>query len=105
MSRKVAVLPQAELDATEYAAYISEDSASAAHRWLVGLEGVISELEDMAEAWPEIPERGAFRRKYRHRHHHSHRIVFFIDEESNTVVIARIYHAARKELSQRDLDR
>jgi len=103
MAHKVITLPQAEADATKYAEYIAQDSREAAYRWLVGLEGAIQSLTEMPESFSLIPESGQFTRRYRHLHYHSHRIVFFVEEALQVVVVARIYHGARSGLHQRDL--
>ena len=103
MAYRVITLPQAEHDALEYAAQIAKDSPATAGKWLVGLEQAVAALSEMPGGFVIIPETGRFRRTYRQFHYHSHRVVFFVDEGDQAVVVARVYHGARDHLRPNDL--
>lgn len=105
MAFKVIVLQRAEADAEEYVQFIAANSRQAAGDWLQGLELEISGLAEMPQRYATIPEQGRFRHLYRHLHYHSHRVIFFVDELAQTVVVARIYHSARERLRIEDLPR
>ena len=91
-------------DAEEYVRFIREQGSEpeVAERWWRGLLDAIDSLEDMPERCPPIPEINEFEEKLRHLLYYSHRIVFRINETGKTVVVLRIYHAARKTLSRED---
>ncbi len=104
MKHKIVILSMAEEDAREGAAYIAADSAVAAAKWLTGLELSIESLSEFPNRFSRIPEAGSFNREYRQLHYHSHRIVFFVDEEAQAVVVARIYHGSRDKLRPSEVE-
>jgi plasmid stabilization system protein ParE len=91
-------------DAEEYVRFIREQGREpeAAERWWRGLLDAIDSLEEMPLRCPPIPEIDDFEETLRHLLYYSHRIVFRVNEMTKTVVVLRIYHAARKTLSGED---
>jgi plasmid stabilization system protein ParE len=101
---RVDITETAISDAEEYVQFIREQGSEpeVAQRWWHGLLDAIDSLEEMPERCPLIPETDEFADKLRHLFYSSHRIVFRINETAKTVVVLRIYHAARKTLSRDD---
>ncbi|AIE86819.1 type II toxin-antitoxin system RelE/ParE family toxin [Fimbriimonas ginsengisoli] len=104
MGFRVFILPQAEADAAEYAAYIAQDSPNAALKRIDGLSEMFEALSEMPERFTVIPEQGRFRRSYRQFHYHSHRVILFVDDAAEKVVVARVYHGSRDLLRSGDLE-
>lgn len=105
MAFRILVLPSAEADIEAYSQHIAKESVEAARAWLQGLEQELNALEEMPHRFAKIPEEGQFRCVYRQAHYHSHRVIFFVDDKSFTVAIARVYHGARDRLRLWDLPR
>ena len=91
-------------DIEEAVTYIARDSLRVAAKWKDGLEQIVLSLNELPYRFPLIPESSSFEREYRHIIYFSHRIVYRIDEDSQTVYIVRVYHGARRPLSIHDLD-
>ena len=92
-------------DTREYAAFVRHEkqSASAAKRWLDELEGVILSLSEMPNRYKVIEEQEAFGISLRQVLHYSHRVVFHVNEATQSVHVLRVYHGARRELSPDDV--
>jgi toxin ParE1/3/4 len=85
--------PSARFDLADIAAFIAEDSPSAAERFITGLFEVVDRLADFPESGRIVPEfsdpdiREVIRNPCR--------IVYRVDRRKHTVEIARVWHAAR----------
>jgi plasmid stabilization system protein ParE len=100
---RVEITDPARDDIDSATAYIAQDSPSAAQKWMSGLDNLIQSLEAMPERYPVIPESIGMTRSYRGAVYHSHRVIFRIDEEQNVVYVIRLYHGARRPLTDHDL--
>jgi len=92
-------------DALEHAMFVRDEkqSAQAAARWLDELEAVILSLAEMPNRYKMIDERESFRITLRQVLHHSHRVVFHVNEGTQTVHVLRVYHGSRRALSPEDV--
>ena len=105
MNYKIVVQDSAIADALEYAAYILQESQSpeAAKRWLDDLEALINGLEKMPKRYGAIPEQGAFKLSLRQVNYHSHRVVYHVDDQTQTVHVLRVYPGSRRSLSPSEI--
>ena len=93
MAFKLIWSPSARFDLKDIAAYIAEDSPSAAERFVSSLFQAVERLTDFPESGRIVPEfndptiREVIRKPCR--------IVYRIDRSKRTIGIARIWHAAR----------
>jgi addiction module RelE/StbE family toxin len=93
MAFKLIWSPSAQLDLKDIAAFIAEDSPSAAQRFVKSLFRVVERLADFPESGRIVPEfdlpdiREVIRRPCR--------IVYRIDRGERTIEIVRVWHAAR----------
>jgi toxin ParE1/3/4 len=85
--------PTAKFDLEDIAAFISEDSASAAERFVRNLFQTVEKLADFPESGRIVPEFNdpAIREVIRK----PCRIVYRVDRRERVVEIARIWHSAR----------
>ena len=101
---KVVVDPAALEDIDEATRYIAaQGNPERAMRWKVGALSAIGSLREFSMRCAVIPEAVDLDNAFRHLHYHSHQIVFEIYEEDRTVVVARVYHVARRALRLSDL--
>lgn len=93
MAFKLIWSPTAKLDLKDIAAFIAEDSASAAERFVMSLFQAVERLADFPESGRIVPECNdpAIREVIRK----PCRIVYRVDSGKRIVEIARIWHAAR----------
>lgn len=93
MAFKLIWSPTARFDLTDIAAFIAEDSASAADRFVRSLFQTVERLADFPESGRIVPEFGdpTIREVIRK----PCRIVYRVDSGKRIVEIARIWHAAR----------
>lgn len=93
MAFKLIWSPTAKLDLKNIAAFIAEDSASAAERFVKSLLKAVESLADFPESGRIVPEFNdpAIREVIRK----PCRIVYRVDSRKRNVEIARIWHAAR----------
>jgi toxin ParE1/3/4 len=93
MAFKLIWSPSAQLDLKDIAAFIAEDSPSAAQRFVKSLFQVVERLADFPESGRMVPEfddpgiREVIRRPCR--------IVYRINRGERAIEIARVWHAAR----------
>ncbi len=93
MAFKLIWSPTARFDLKDIAAFIAEDSASAAERFVRSLFQVVERLADFPESGRIVPEfddpviREVIRKPCR--------IVYRVDSGKRIVEIARVWHAAR----------
>jgi len=104
MAFRIEIAQPAIDDIDEAVAFIAQDSPSDAAKWKAGLEKLIFSLRDMPTRYPIIPEAIDLQRSYRSVIHHSHRVVFRIDDEIGVVYVVRVYHGARRPLTEGDVD-
>jgi plasmid stabilization system protein ParE len=85
--------PTAKFDLKDIAAFIAEDSASAAERFVGSLFQSVERLADFPESGRIVPEFNdpAIREVIRK----PCRIVYRVDGRKSVVEIARVWHAAR----------
>ena len=85
--------PTAKFDLKDIAAFIAEDSTSAAERFVRSLFHAVERLADFPESGRIVPEfndpvlREIIRKPCR--------IVYRVDNRKRTIEIARVWHAAR----------
>lgn len=93
MAFKLIWSPTARFDLKDIAAFIAEDSASAAERFVRSLLQTVERLADFPESGRIVPEFGdpTIREVIRK----PCRIVYRVDSGKCIVQIARIWHAAR----------
>ena len=93
MAFKLIWSPTARFDVKDIAAFIAEDSASAAERFVRSLLQAVERLADFPESGRIVPEFGdpAIREVIRK----PCRIVYRVDHRKRIVEIARVWHAAR----------
>ena len=93
MAFKLIWSPSAQLDLKDIAAFIAEDSPSAARRFAKSLLQVVERLADFPESGRIVPEfndpaiREVIRRPCR--------LVYRINRGEHTIEIVRVWHAAR----------
>jgi len=104
MDFNVVITDRAQDDIDENTLFIATDSPNMAAKWKNELESLILALSSMPTRFPSLPESSKLEQTYRSAAHYSHRVVFRIDETTNTVFIVRVYHGARKPLAQADVD-
>jgi toxin ParE1/3/4 len=106
LNYKVIVQDAAIRDAREYAAFIRKKSkdAEAARRWLDALEALIQALAEMPNRYKVIEEQEDFQIRLQQVIHFSHRVIYHVDERTQTVHVLRIYHGARRPLISDDVD-
>lgn len=93
MAFKLIWSPTAKFDLKDIAAFIAEDSAAAAERFVGSLIQAVERLADFPESGRIVPEFGdpAIREVIRK----PCRIVYRVDNRKRIVEIARVWHAAR----------
>lgn len=91
----VVLLPEAEADASHAGDYIAQRSPASAAKWIAGLERAIQTLERLPNRCGVARERSHRGLTLRQLIHHSHRVLFTVNDESRTVHIHRIIHAAQ----------
>jgi plasmid stabilization system protein ParE len=93
MAYKLIWSPTAKLDLKDIAAFIAEDSVSAAERFITSLFQAVERLVDFPESGRIVPEFNdpAIREVIRK----PCRIVYRVDNRKRNVEIARVWHAAR----------
>lgn len=101
MAYRVIVEQTAQDDAAEYASFMVREwqASEAVAKWLEELQTVIDSLAEMPRRFKLIDEQAHFVIEVRQIVFHSHRVVFHVNDESNTVHVLRIYHGARDELT------
>ena len=93
MAFKLIWSPTAKFDLKDIAAFIAEDSTSAAERFVRSLFQAVERLADFPESGRIVPEfndpvlREIIRKPCR--------IVYRVDNGKRTIEIARVWHAAR----------
>jgi plasmid stabilization system protein ParE len=111
MAYRVEISSAAEFDA--YTAYerIREVAPVRAEKWLAGLFAAIATLGDMPGRCPVIPEARELGHEARHllygRRTGTYRIIFDTRGDGAggpTVVVLRIWHSSRHELSASDIE-
>jgi len=98
MAYKVIVTKPAEQDIEQAFYFIKEHSSPAANAWLDAIQHAIESLREMPNRAAVISENTGISFEYRNLIHRSHRIVFRVDEISQTVFVVRVYHSARAPL-------
>ncbi|MBL7221427.1 MAG: type II toxin-antitoxin system RelE/ParE family toxin [Phycisphaerae bacterium] len=93
MAFKLNWSPMARLDLKDIAAFVAEDSASAAERFVRSLFQTVEKLADFPESGRTVPEFNdpAIREVIRK----PCRIVYRVDRGKRIVEIVRVWHAAR----------
>ena len=104
MAFKLRIVSRAKHDIDDAVAFIAIDSRTAAHRWKAGLQTLISSLRDMPSRFPPVSESTELEVPCRSARYHSHRVIFWIDTEHNTVYVVRVYHGARRPLTNDDIN-
>jgi plasmid stabilization system protein ParE len=93
MAFKLIWSPTARLDLKDIAAYIAEDSPSAADRFVRSLFQAVERLADFPESGRIVPEFGD--PNIREVIRKPCRIAYRIRRRKRTIEIARVWHAAR----------
>jgi plasmid stabilization system protein ParE len=93
----------AHRDVDQVLTFIAEDSSVAARKWLDGFEVEISKLSLSPETFAAAPEFEGEIPIVRSIHYHSHRI--FYEVHDSYVLILRVWHTARKQLTSYDIAR
>ncbi|MEK7660616.1 MAG: type II toxin-antitoxin system RelE/ParE family toxin [Pseudomonadota bacterium] len=96
MIYEIIIQDKAVEDAQDYAVYIlSESGRVAALKWLDGLYDEIETLSQMPQRFKIIDENDSIEIELRQLLYFSHRVIYHINDESNSVHIIRVYHSAR----------
>ena len=104
MPYNVIIQDSATLDAGDYGGWIKQKSgATPADRWLTGLESLIDSLAEMPTRFRAIDEQEDFDIPLRQVPYHSHRVIYHVNEETQTVHVLRVYHSAQKALTKDDV--
>lgn len=104
MAFRVSIQPAAAADLDEAARYIAtQGNPERAREWREGALDAIDNLAESPKRGIVVPEAVRLRRSYLQIHYQAHRIVYFVDEDAQVVVVARLYHGARKPLRDGDL--
>lgn len=103
MAFRVVITKPAQEDIESSVDFIAIDSIEAAIRWYEGLRASVQELEEMPHRFAPLQDLGEMDLIFRAFPYHSHRVIYHVDDASKVVYIARVYHAARRSLSDRDL--
>ena len=103
MAFRIIVMPSAYVDLDEHAERIAEDSPENASKWLAVAWRKIFSLQEMPHRFAMIEESAELGVELRSVIHHSHRIIYRIDDDRMIVEIIRVYHGARKPLTQEDI--
>ena len=106
--RMVRVRPRASADLVAIAVGIARTtSLTAAVRWRQRIAGVIRALADDADQWPEADEAADLGIDLRYRQfgrgRHTLRVLFTVDDSTQTVNVLRVRHAAQDRLSADDV--
>lgn len=104
MGFKVVVIPTARADLEEYADWIAEDSPDQARKWLIEAWETIFSLREMPARFAIIDEAEELGAEVRDVLHHSHRIVYRVREDEQIVEVLRVWHGARRAISQADVE-
>jgi len=94
---KVKFTHRARQDTREAVVYLRRRSSPSAQKWLLELRKLKDSLAVFPSRFTRIPTE-LERNNYRVALHYSHKVIFYIDDESHTVHIVRVYHSARKPL-------
>lgn len=92
---QVIVTPEAEAGVRESFAYIHNQSPLNAENWLRDLYSKIDSLEQFPERCSFARERDYFEEDLRQLNFKSHRVVFQVNDTSNTVYILHVRHSSR----------
>ena len=103
MAFKIQIVAAAERDIDEALAYIDQSSPDAARRWLESLHEKMEGLAEMPLRFALIAEADELKKPLRGFVYYSHRIVYEVDDATETVSIVRVTHSARAPLSLEDL--
>lgn len=104
MAYKVVLQEGAILDAGDYTRWMIHNSgATPAERWLSGLQSLVNSLTEMPNRYRGIEEQDNFEISLRQAQYHSHRVIYHVNEMTQTVHVLRVYHSARDELSRDDI--
>ncbi len=93
MAFKLIWSPSARLDLKDIAAFIAEDSPSAADRFVRGLFQAVERLADFPDSGRIVPEFGDS--NIREIIRKPCRIVYRIRRRKRTIEVARVWHSAR----------
>ena len=102
MVYKVLIAQTAIRDAQEYASFIiqSTKSTTPARKWLDELYEEINSRSDNPSRFSVIDEAEELGFPYRSFIYHSHRVIFAVLETEQIVMVHRIYHGARDQLTK-----
>ena len=102
---KVKITNLAKQDARDYPEFLRDNRApDAAIRWLKELESAIDSHSGLPERFVKVQESSELSGEFRQFIHYSHRVIYRIEEESKTVFVLRIYHGARRNLKDNDVE-
>ena len=97
---RVIVTPEGQAGIRESFMYIKERSPLNAARWLKQLYSEIDTLERFPERCPHAREREYLEESLRQHVFKSHRLIFQINEESDTVYVLYVRHASRRAVGE-----
>jgi len=88
---KIVFSARAQSDLAEFVKFIACDKPQAARKWAVNIRQSVLKLTDFPKMGRTVPEYGD--ETIREIIQGSYRIVYKIDDKSDTIVIATIHHA------------
>jgi toxin ParE1/3/4 len=100
MAYRVELSRRAELDLLRIFAFIHASESQGAARWFCGLESQIQSLADLPNRGTVADYDQDLRFVLYGNKPHIYRILYRIDEESESVAVRHIRHGARKALSR-----
>ena len=74
-----------------------------AQKWFNDLFIALESIREFPERHAVISESDQLKKNLRSFHHHSHRVIYEVQAKVNVVYIVRVYHGARKPLTQMDI--
>ncbi|NOT58625.1 MAG: type II toxin-antitoxin system RelE/ParE family toxin [Acidobacteria bacterium] len=103
MTHSVIISPKAENDFTEIVLELVELSPAKTEKFYFGCRKAMDSLATFPARCPLVPESKKLKRQVRHLLYEQYRIVFKIEDETDTVKIIRVRHQKRRPLTKDDL--
>lgn len=104
MAYSVKLSPQARCDVRETADFLRDNAGvESARKWKNGVLSAIESLSEMPSRCAVAEESAEVGLELRQMIHRPHRIIFRVQEATQTVNVLRVYHSARVPLRLEDL--
>ncbi len=97
---KIVFTFQAREEALAAAEYIAQTAPLTAARWYEGLEAVVRKLDSFPNRCALAPESEFLGEELRHSIYTSYRIIFRVEEATQTVRILHVRHGSRRAIGE-----